>query len=473
MSNQIVLRTYQYRDADKIRQSYRSGHKAPLYVAPCGSGKTVLFAYVALMAAKLGNRVVILCHRTELVDQISDALTAQEVPHSYIASGYRYSAGYAVYVASVFTLARRLDLVNPDLIIVDEAHHSSLSTTWGAILQAYPKARRLGVTATPCRTSGEGLDCLFDDLIMGPTDEELVDGGYLTRLQLYAPPLIDSSGLHTRAGEFVQSEVVERADKAKVTGDCIEHYRRLAPGRRAIVFDVSIDAARRRATAFREAGFRSECIDGTLAREVRAMAISDFRSGRVQVLTSCDLVSEGFDLPAVEVGISLRPTQSLQVWRQQGGRIRRPMEGKSVSLFFDHTGNWERHGLPHEPRVWSLSGDVKSVERDKPELSPRICPACLAVSPGHAKKCVACGEAFPIKSRVVREKEGTLKALTQKEIEAKREARDRKQAQGRAVTRSDLMELYFVRHGHDDIAKAGRWADHVLNGRRAKGKGYG
>jgi superfamily II DNA or RNA helicase len=468
-SMSIVLRPYQYRDADRLRRSYQQGKRAPCYVAPCGAGKTILFSYICSGAVQKGNKVLTLSHRVELVDQISAALSAFGVEHSYIASGYQYRPKSEVYVSSVFTLARRLDLFTPDLIIIDECHHAT-AETWKTIIKRYPKARLLGVTATPCRTSGQGLDDIFDDLILGPSYEELTDAGFLTPLVLYAPPLVDTTGLHVRLGDYVQSEVVERSDRPQVTGDAIGHYKQHCGGKRAIVFDVSVESARKRAAAFREAGFSAECIDGTLAREVRAMAVADFRAGRVQVLTSCDLVSEGFDLPAIEVGIDLCPTQSLTKWRQKSGRVLRPMEGKSIAYYFDHARNWERHGLPTEPIDWTLAGVVKNSNSNKSQPSPRICPACLAVSKAFAKRCAACGEAFPINSRYVKEdKKGKLTEITPEEAAKRRQTRDRKQAQGRAVTKADLIELYLQRHGHDDLEKAGRWAQHILDARRSKG----
>jgi DNA repair protein RadD len=465
----ITLRPYQYRDVERIRAAFRAGKRAPLYVAPTGSGKTVVFAYVCAGAARLGNPVLVLCHRVELIDQISQALEREQVAHGFIAAGYPYVRGHQVYVASVFTIVRRLRWFTPALIIVDEAHHT-VAGTWSKILAAYPKARVLGVTATPCRTSGAGLDSHFDDLIVGPSYQELADAGFLTPLQTYAPPTVNADGIHSARGDYIQREVVERADKPSVTGDAIAHYQRLTPGRRAIVFDVSVDSARKRAEAFRSAGFRAEFIDGTLSRDIRAMAVADFRAGRIQVLTSCDLVSEGFDLPAIEVGISLRPTQSLALWLQQTGRILRPMEGKSVAYLFDHTGNWMRHGLPTEARSWSLAGVVEGAHSAQPEQGVRVCPTCFAVSKGGAKKCASCGNPFPIQSRYVKEKEGHLGELTPEEIARQREIRHRAQAQGRAKTVEQLIELYHFKHPTGDPGKALRWANHILEARRAKGR---
>lgn len=457
-----VLRDYQSDGLERIRESYRTGHRAPLFFAPCGAGKTLMFAHMCAGAVARGKKVLLLAHRTELVDQISDALTAEGCEHSYIAAGYPYRADSSVYVASVFTAVQRLDWFQPDLIILDEAHHAIPRTTWGRVVAAYPNARVLGVTATPCRLSGEGLDDIFDDLILGPTHEELIQQGYLTPCRIYAPPTIDTDGLHTRAGDYINRELIERIDTPRITGDCVAHYERISPGARAIVFDVSVDAARKRAAAFRSAGHAAECIDGETPREVRAMAVADFRAGRIKVLVSVDLVSEGFDLPAIEVGISLRPTQSLGLWLQQSGRVLRPSEGKKVAIFLDHAGNTLRHGLPTETRSWSLAGAVANAHVHEPRRSLRTCPTCYAVSPGGAVVCRSCGNTFPREARQVSEVSGSLEEITAEGLIARRHRKE----QGSARTFQALVELGQARGMRNPYM----WAKHVMNARAKKAR---
>lgn len=454
-----VLRPYQSEALDKLRTSYRTGHRAPLLCAPCGSGKTVMFAHMCAGAVARGTKVLLLAHRTELVQQISDALQKENCAHSYIAAGYPYRGGADVYVASVFTIARQRERFAPDLIIIDECHHT-VANTWRGILRANPQAKLLGVTATPVRLSGQGLDDIFDDLILGPTHEELIAQGYLTPVSVYAPPTVSTEGLHTRAGDYVPREVIERVDQPQITGDCIAHYARVSPGARAVVFDVSVEAARRRAAAFRSAGYAAECIDGETPADIRALAVAGFRAGRIQILVSCDLVSEGFDLPAIEVGICLRPTQSLGLWLQQSGRVLRPFPGKERAILFDHAGNTLRHGLPTEERSWSLAGAVKTAVRDVNRKSLRTCPTCFAVSPGGAVVCRSCGHAFPREAREVSEVPGQLEEITAEGLIARR----RRKEQGSARTFQALVELGIMRGMKNPYA----WAGHVMRARAKK-----
>jgi len=456
----IELRNYQAKAIGEIRNSYRLGHRAPLLCAPCGAGKTVIFAHVVAGARARGTKVLLLAHRIELVEQISAALTREDCPHGFIAAGYEFVPGHDVYVGSVFTVAKRLDAFTPDLTVVDEAHHCVSRTTWGRVVQAYPQAKILGVTATPTRLSGEGLDQFFDDLIQGPTHDELIRQGYLTPVRVYAPPTVDTEGMHTRYGDYIAAEIIDRCDRPTVTGDCIEHYRRYTEGARCVVFDVSREAAHKRAEAFRAAGFAAECIDGETPRDIRTLAVAAFRAGRIQILVSVDLISEGFDLDAIEVGICLRPTKSLTLWLQQAGRILRPLQGKTCAVLFDHAGNVFRHGLPTESRSWSLAGAAKVAHGDLDRRSLRTCPTCFAVSPAAALVCRSCGAIFPVQPRKVAEVRGSLEELSADALILKRKRKE----QGSAQTLSALIDL-GKRRG---MKNPYMWAHHVMRGRAAK-----
>lgn len=462
MSSGVILRDYQERDVERLRESFRSGKKAPLLVAPCGAGKTIEFSYMAYNAVKRGNQVLALCHRRELIEQISSTFSCFGVTHEIIDPFHSPRRGASAYVASVFSLVHHLDLCDPGLIIVDEAHHTANSTIWGRILQAYPKARRLGVTATPTRMSGEGLKDFYDELILGPTYEELTDAGYLTPVKSWAPPTIDTSGLAVRGGDFQHAGMVTRSDKPSVTGDAIEHYRQIAAGRRAIVFDVSVESARKRADAFRSAGFAAHCIDGELSNEVRRDIISGFRAGSITVLTSCDLVSEGFDLPAIEVGICLRPTRSLSLWIQQAGRILRPYEGKKQAILLDHARNIELHGLPNESRDWTLDGGIV---RGKSSASVRLCLHCFAVNRPGARVCAQCGQAFPKEPRTVSQKKGKLEPLTPEDLQRMKARRTRGYENFTAQTYQQLVTLGRQR----GYANPEGWAQHIVAARAQRG----
>lgn len=409
-----------------------------LLTAPTGWGKTVAFCWLAKHCASIGQTVAILAHRSELIHQISRTLRELDVSHGTVRAGEKHRKDCAVHVASVQTLARRLDsFIPPDIAIIDEAHHAVANTTWGKILSAWPNSLRLGVTATPQRLSGEGLGELFNELIHGPTVADLMASGTLSKFRIFAPSQIDTRRLRVRAGDFSREDLSDALNKPVIIGDAVDHYRRLAHGKRAIVFCVSVQHAVSTANAFNAAGYSAESIDGAMDYVRRFQLIERFRSGNINVLTSCDLVSEGFDLPAIEVAILLRPTMSLALYLQQVGRALRPYPGKDYALILDHAGNTMRHGFPDDPREWSLQGrERKKTDESEQSINVRLCGQCFAACRAPVSVCPHCGYVWPAKPRRVEEAEGELQEVVRSErhIAMRRE-------QGMAIELNALIEL--------------------------------
>jgi DNA repair protein RadD len=457
----IVLRPKQLTIAERIRDAYRRRVRRVLVQAPTAFGKTRVFSYIAEASAKLGNTVRILCHRDELVDQIVDALNDCGVEPAIIAatSVIRSRSECPVSVASVHTLVRRLDkYASPTLLVVDEAHHCAGGNTWSKIIGAYPTARILGVTATPMRLDGRGLAQHFDELIVGPSVRELIEDGHLARPRVFAPPTIDTSGLHIRAGDYKHEESEALMDVPSITGDALAHYKKHSFGLPALVFCTSVAHAHHVAERFRKDNIDAISLNGGTDRGVRRMAVQDFRDGKIKVITSVDIFSEGVDLPGCHVGIFLRPTASLGLYLQQCGRILRPAPGKTHAIIFDHVNNAARFGLPDEDREWTLTTDIIRAKK-KAAPSIRVCPKCFAASPARALMCIECGAVFEVKERQhVEERDGELVELTAEELARKRERRE----QGRAQTREQLMEIARIKGWNP------RRVDYILAGRERK-----
>jgi superfamily II DNA or RNA helicase len=457
----ITLRPYQDALVADIKAAMRR-HKRVLAVSPTGSGKTILLSSMASRVAAKGKRITVLVHRDELVDQVSDTLSAFNVAHGVLARGRRAPPSVRVVVASVFTLVRQLaERPAPDLLVVDEAHHLTVASTWGKVMAACPKAFVLGVTATPYRLSGEGLRQSFDEMVLGPTVRELIDMGSLADYRIFAPKTVDMTGMHKRGGDFVRGELGQRVDKPSITGDVIGHYKRLADGLPAVAFCVSVEHAGHVAQQFRDAGYRAVSIDGGMDRDVRRQVVADFKAGRINVLTSCDLISEGFDMPGIHVGILLRPTMSLGLHLQQIGRVLRVSPGKERALILDHAGNTFRHGLPDDERDWSLEGDAarkRKASEDEP-LPLRLCKQCFAVLRVSLSACPQCGTPVVVQSRKVDQQEGTLE-----EVEASVLRRERAREQGQAATLEQLIEVGKRRGFRNAVG----WAKHVFDARRRR-----
>ena len=435
----MILRPYQFKAVDSVHDAFAGGARRVLLTMPTGAGKTVVFTDVAKRAENAGTRVCIMVHRDALLQQASQKLRDFGVAHSVIAPGRRFY-GDKVTVASVQTLVRRLDRHEFDLLIPDEGHHA-VSPTYQKIFDAYADAFVLGVTATPQRTDGQGLDSTYDQLVLGPSIAELIADGYLVEPVAFgAVKPVELGNVRTRMGDYDQKQLADAMDKTEVTGDAVEHYKKLCPGSPAVVFCVSVKHAEDVAADFARAGFHATSVDGSMhIAEIRKRT-AGLSDGSVQVLASCDLISEGFDAPDVAAAILLRPTKSLVVYLQQVGRALRPVyapgfdlgtrEGRRAAIaasskpraiVLDHAGNSFRHGLADDEREWTLEGRKKRASNGAglAAIAVRQCPDCYACHKP-APICPACKHVYVVE---VEAPDVVAGELTQIDKEAQRRAR--------------------------------------------------
>lgn len=369
-------RWYQTDITNRVLLEFRAGHKAVLAVLPTGGGKTIVFTTIAKNARAKGNRVIILVHREFLVRQTSEKLASLGVPHGIIAPGYPMT-DELVQVASVDTLARRLDLVSePTLIVVDEAHHT-VAGKWLKILQKFPNALVLGVTATPERLDGTGLKNNYSSIVVGVSIKQLIAEKFLVPAIVYAPPFaVNLNDLRLRGGDYAKEKLEEALDQPSITGCAVATYKQHCLGIPAVAFCVTVAHAEHVAKQFSAAGIPAASIDGSMSTAQKQRLLDDLATGKILVLTSCNLISEGFDLPCIGAVILLRPTKSLALYLQQVGRSLRTQDGKEFAFVLDHVGAFLAHGLPEDDREWSLEGR----KRSKRNVTPRVsqCPKCYA-----------------------------------------------------------------------------------------------
>jgi superfamily II DNA or RNA helicase len=384
------LRSYQIADLDRVLDALDAARRGRVvYQAPTGSGKTVLFAdLISQEVAANGRRALVLAHRIEIVEQVSAALEALEVNHGIIAPDYPHT-DELVQVGSVMSVVRRLKRMRPPfLIVIDEAHHSAAGT-WQKIIAAFPDSYILGVTATPRRLDGKPLDDTYDDLVVGPSIAKLIDLGYLAPCTVFTPPTNpDLSKVHIRAGDYAIEQLSAVMSRGMIVRGAVEEYQRLCDGDPAIAFCVDIKHSKLVANAFRAAGYRAEHVDGDTSPQLRRELIADLGRGRIDVLSNCQLISEGLDVPGVAAAILLRPTQSLTLYLQMVGRALRPADGKDEAVVLDHAGNVYRHGLPTANRRWSLHG--KQLQTAPGNKLVR-CPNCGAINSRGLDECEHCG----------------------------------------------------------------------------------
>jgi DNA repair protein RadD len=454
----IILRPYQQKIIEDTRHAFLT-HRSVLIQSPTGSGKTATTAEMLRLASLKGKRSWFIVHRMELVKQSAIAFHNAGIKVGIVAAGFPEAKKMPVQVCSIQTLARRhTKLQKPDFICWDECHHIAASS-YEKIYSAYKDQYHIGLTATPARTDGSGLDKFFSHMVRGPEVSWLIDNGYLSKYRLFAPSAIKTDGMHTKMGDFVKSELTLAADKPSITGDAIKHYQKLCHGKRAIVFCVSVEHSKHVTAQFVANGIPAEHVDGETEKELRDGAMKRFQSGETLVLVNVELFGEGVDVPCIEAVLLLRPTMSLGLHLQQIGRGLRAFPGKETAYILDHAGNAMRHGLPDDTREWSLKGIDKNKKSQEKSPSVRICPSCFAAQRSGELKCRFCGHKFEIKYRKVDQQQGELQ-----EIDIIKARRTRFAEQGRAESLQDLIALgkkrgYKFPH---------RWAHFVLQSRKHK-----
>jgi DNA repair protein RadD len=395
----VTLRPYQETAVVDIRAAF-SDHRRVLFCLPTGGGKTVIFSFIVHQVSSRAKRVYIVAHRIEIIRQISKALTRQGVAHGIVSPDDPQTADM-VQVCMIQTLNNRLaKMPRPDLLVIDESHHI-VSDSYRKITDAW-NTLQLGVTATPERLDGKGLGDCFDTLVQGPSARTLIDAGSLCDFLYLAPPSeLDLSEIHSRGGDYALEELAAAVEKSQIVGDAVKHYAQYLGGKPAVAFCISVAHAEAVAERFRAAGWRAASIDGKMSKGVREGILLDLDEGRLDVLASCDLISEGFDVPEIAGVILLRPTKSLALHLQQVGRSLRPKRDGSKAVILDHVGNCLRHGLPDWDREWSLDGKVK-----RAKAAPiAVCSLCFQALKAPVRKfdvedcdgacCPETGEIFP------------------------------------------------------------------------------
>lgn len=369
----LKLRAYQQELVDKIKCSLRDGNKSVVSVLGCGGGKSIIQADISRAATNKKNRVLFLVHRKELCQQIYDTFKNYGVDMDLCD------------VAMVQTTRRRISkLPDYDLIITDEAHHST-AKSYVSIYNNFPSVVRLGFTATPIRLNKGGLGDVYEDLVVSVSTQWLIENHYLAPYKYYSVKLADTSKLQTVAGEYKQDEVAALMQDKEIYGDTVKQWEQFAKNKKTIVYCASVEASIRTAEHFVESGYSAVSIDGNTPKNQREKMINDFREGKITVLCNCELFGEGLDVPDCECVVLLRPTKSLTLFIQQSMRSMRYMPNKTA-IIIDHVGNCYLHGLPDDEREWSLAPKHKQENIVK----IRECKNCFAVYPPTLNRCPYC-----------------------------------------------------------------------------------
>lgn len=468
----MELRSYQEDCLEAVRESLID-HLRVLLEAPTGAGKTVMASWMCDAVTSMGERAYFLCHRRELIQQTAMTFAEVGIDFGVVSAGWEENLERPVQICSIQTLARRLDRVPPPhLLMLDEAHHVA-AKSWSQVIEAWSDAFVVGLSATPCRHDGRGLDDWFHDLILGPSVAWLIEQGWLSKYRLFAPSVPDLKSVRTARGDYESKALAQAMDQGDLIGNIVDHQQQHAAGRKTMVFATNCAHSRHIVDRFNAVGISAIHVDGTTPRDERGEALRGYAMGKYEVISNVELFGEGFDLSAnagvpctIECVISARPTQSLAIWLQQVGRALRPKPEPAIIL--DHAGNALRHGLPDEPREWTLEGRKRTRrEVEETPVSIRQCPECFAVHHRILTKCPECDHSYRVaqQQEMIQERGGELVELKRRPGEP--DKRYKKRQVQRARTYEDLYALGVSR----GYKKPAAWAEHILAAREAKRPG--
>lgn len=375
------LRDYQQQVIDRVVVSWKKGHKRPCLVLSCGGGKSVITAHIAKVLTSKNKNVLFCIHRLELKNQIINTFKNWGVDMHHC------------NIEMVQGLKRKMpSLPYPHLIIFDEAHHM-VAKTYKNIINQFPLALCLGVTATPIRQSGEGLDQVCDDLVIGVSTKWLIENGYLSNYKYFSIPVADFNNIKIVRGEYDLLQLSEIMENNRIYGDTVKNYIEKADGKKTIVYCCSVESAKQTALEFRKNGFKAESLDGKTNTKERLEVMEKFRTGEINILTNFILFGEGLDIPDCDCVILVRKVRSLALFIQMAMRCMRAnsKDLNKIAIIIDQCGNVYEHGFPDDDRPWSLKGKIKNEQNS---VKIKTCKGCYSVIPQNALKCNFCGADF-------------------------------------------------------------------------------
>jgi superfamily II DNA or RNA helicase len=374
-----TLRPYQAKAEKEIFEAWANGYKNVMYQLVTGGGKTVLFVNIIKKFIIKKKRVMLIAHREELITQAWNHLYKNQILAGIIKADVPPNFSLPCQVASIQTLARRSNIPTPDLIIIDEAHHSQEDNTYGRILaNVFPGAYVLFVTATPYRLNGDGFTDICDKLIKGPLFTDLVDSGYLAPLRYFIAGKPDLSKVKLQNGDYN----LEQAEQAMNNVPLIESYGDHCRGMSGVVFAVNIHHSRNIVDRYNAVGVRAAHLDAQTHPAERQRILKLFREKLIDIVSNVGIITEGFDFPDLQFVQLARPTLSLALFLQMIGRVTRTdyeaikdalndehrrtlvsLSKKPYGIVLDNAGLYKTHGMPDQPFDWDIY--FQGVERKK------------------------------------------------------------------------------------------------------------
>lgn len=407
--SKLQLFGYQESILDSLRQGFMAGHRGQMLYCPTGGGKTEMAISLMDAAAKKYNRSAMVLDRVILCNQTSERLDKYSIDHGVLQSGHwRFRPYERIQVCSAQTLEKRGSLPDMKLMIVDEAHNTRKQTI--DFIKNNPDVKVIGLSATPFT---KGLGQIYTNVVSAVTTNELVSSGQLAPLRVYVGKEIDMAGAKKVAGEWSEKEAGPRG--IKITGDVVAEWVKkthevFGGPRKTIVFASGVAHAADLAQKFAEAGYNFVSLSYKDDDEFKAEAIKDFSRPDTSIhgLIATDILTKGFDVPDVMIGISARPfSKSLASHIQQMGRVMRSHKGKEFALWLCHSGNYLGFQDQWDDVYYNGVHEIDDgrekprKERTESEKERATCPKCAAVWVGNSDTCASCGFVRPMFSEII------------------------------------------------------------------------
>lgn len=412
-----MLRDYQQKALDEIRQHIRNGVKKILVWMPTGSGKTVVFSEILKGASAKQKPAAMVTRGRKLVDQCSKRLQRENVTHGVLMSGHwNVNRAAKVQICSIDTVRSREDYPEANILIYDEVHYA-ISKSYLDFVSKYPGKVHIGVTATPF--TDKSLRHIADVIVKPITMQQLIDQGYLVPAVYYAPtsPDVSKVKISKSTKDYVVADLEEILNGNDIVGNLVENWKNFGDNRATIVFAVSVAHSKHIAKMYCDAGIPAEHCDAETPEHEREQVLARFESGQTKIITNVGLWCTGVDIPHVGCIQMARPTKSYILYIQQAGRGTRTFEGKKDFILLDNAGNVLRHGFITDEPEANLDG-----KKIKEAVVPiKTCPSCFAVFNRFKAQCPSCGYKNPIgkNEREITEANGTLIRIEEMPIEAK------------------------------------------------------
>ncbi len=372
-------------------------HKRIILMSPTGSGKTILSVFMIKQALKKNMRVMFICDRLSLINQTAKVFADYGLRFGvYQSDNPDFYPDRPVQLGSIQTLKNRDIQGEFNLFIFDEV--ATWYKTYEKIIAINQDSFILGLSASPF-TSGLGKH--FTKLVNPVSMKKMIEMKLLKEFDIYAPNPIDLSKVRIVGGEWKKDDLAEAADKPKLTADIVQTWLKLAKDRKTMVFSSGVPHGRSLLREFEKHGVKAVEVNGYDKKENTEdeigvnQKIEDFRTGKVQVIISCEMLSKGFDVTSVSCCVFATSTKSKIKWLQAAGRGLRYHEGLKDCLILDHGSITEKLGFPDEITIDELDdgkhAESKNKKKEKPEKLPKVCPSCDFVKPPGVQKCPACG----------------------------------------------------------------------------------